>query len=114
MYALKLGGTEDGRHQGGYIVDPQTKQIYMRMVSRKDVPKVTSALFEFYVSKGTPDELSQPGQMGYFFRRVGLPGIIEYLKGRPDTAELMKRTNPNPLISDPFYSNQSLQSNGKA
>ena len=29
-------------------------------------------------------------------------------------AELMKKTNPNPLISDPFYSNQSLQSNGKA
>jgi hypothetical protein len=52
--------------------------------------------------------------MGYFFRRVGLDGIIEYLKGHPDTAELMKRTNPNPLISDPFYSNQSLQSNGKA
>ncbi len=113
VYALKLGGTEDGRHQGGYIVDPQTKQIYMRMVPREQVPKVTSALFEFYVSKGTPEELSKPGQMGYFFRRVGLPGIIEYLKGHPDTAELMKRTNPNPLISDPFYSNQSLQSNGK-
>jgi sulfite reductase beta subunit-like hemoprotein len=114
MYALKLGGTEDGRHQGGYIVDPQTKQIYMRMVPRKDVPKVTGALFEFYVSKGSPEELSKPGQMGYFFKRVGLPGIIEYLKGHPDTAELMKKTNPNPLISDPFYSNQSLQSNGKA
>jgi sulfite reductase beta subunit-like hemoprotein len=114
MYALKLGGTEDGRHQGGYIVDPQTKQIYMRMVPRKDVPKVTSALFEYYVSKGSKGELSKPGQMGYFFRRVGLPGIIEYLKGHPDTAELMKKTNPNPLISDPFYSNQSLQRNGKA
>ena len=51
--------------------------------------------------------------MGYFFRRVGLPGIIKYLKGHPDTAELMKKTNPNPLISDPFYSNQSLQGDDK-
>ncbi|MDG6914933.1 MAG: nitrite/sulfite reductase [Nitrososphaerota archaeon] len=109
MYALKLGGTEDGRHQGGYVFDPKARQIYMRMVPRKDVPKVTGALFEFYVSRGSPDELGKPGQMGYFFRRVGLEGIIEYLKGHPDTAELMKRTFPNPLPStDPFYLNQSL------
>jgi sulfite reductase beta subunit-like hemoprotein len=112
LYALKLGGTEDGRHQGGYIADPVTHQIYMRMVPRKDVPKVTNALFEFYVSKGTRDELSKPGQMGYFFRRVGLEGIIEYLKGNPDTAELMKKTVPSPLPSDPFYLNQSLMKNG--
>jgi len=25
----------------------------------------------------------------------------------------MKRTNPNPLISDPFYSNQSLQTTAR-
>jgi len=25
IYALKLGGTEDGRHQGGYIIDPKTE-----------------------------------------------------------------------------------------
>ncbi|HUI01318.1 MAG TPA: nitrite/sulfite reductase [Nitrososphaerales archaeon] len=109
MYALKLGGTEDGRHQGGYIHDPKTHQIYMRMVPRKDVPKVTNALFEFYVSKGTQEELSEPGQMGYFFRRVGLEGIVEFLKTHPDTAELMKKTFPNPLpTTDPFYLNQSL------
>ncbi len=108
LYALKLGGTEDGRHQGGYLVDPKTLQIYMRMVPRKEVPKVTSALFEFYVSKGSQEELSRPGQMGYFFRRVGLEGVIEYLKNHPDTADMMKRTTPNPLSSDPSYSNQSL------
>lgn len=113
MYALKLGGTEDGRHQGGYIHDPKTHEIYMRMVPRKDVPKVTNALFEFYVSKGNEEELSRPGHMGYFFRRVGLGGIIEFLKGHPDTAALMKRTFPNPLpTTDPFYLNQSLAENG--
>jgi sulfite reductase beta subunit-like hemoprotein len=114
LYALKLGGTEDGRHQGGYIADPKTHQIYMRMVPRKDVPKVTSALFEFYLSNGTQEELSKPGKMGYFFRRVGLEGIVEFLKAHPDTAELMKKTFPNPLPSDPFYLNQSLLKNGKS
>lgn len=113
MYALKLGGTEDGRHQGGYIHDPKTHLIYMRMVPRKDVPKVTNALFEFYVSKGTEEELSKQGRMGYFFRRVGLEGIIEFLKSHPDTSELMKKTFPNPLpTTDPFYLNQSLAKNG--
>ena len=111
MYALKLGGTEDGRHQGGYIADPKTHQIYMRMVPRKEVPKVTNALFEFYVSKGNQEELSKPGMMGYFFRRVGLQGIIDYLKAHPDTAELMKRTVPSWLPYDPFYLNQSLMKN---
>ena len=114
MYALKLGGTEDGRHQGGYVADPETHQIYMRMVPRKDVPKVTSALFEFYVANGTQEELSKPGQMGYFFRRVGLEGIVDFLKNHPDTAELMKKMFPNPLPSDPFYLNQSLMKNGKS
>jgi sulfite reductase beta subunit-like hemoprotein len=114
LYALKLGGTEDGRHQGGYLVDPKTLQIHMRLVPRKEVPKVTSALFEFYVSKGSQEELSKPGQMGYFFRRVGIEAIIEYLKNNPDTAQLMKKTTPNPLVSDPFYSNQSLLRDFKA
>jgi sulfite reductase beta subunit-like hemoprotein len=114
IYALKLGGTEDGRNQGGYIIDPKTKQVYMRMVPRDSVPKVTSALFEFYVSNGTKQELSEPGQMGYFFKRVGLEGIIGFLRSHPDTAELMKKAFPNTLVSDPFYSNQSLQANGSA
>jgi len=109
LYALKLGGTEDGRNQGGYIADPTTHQVYMRMVPRKDVPKVTNALFEFYFAEGTKEELSKPGQMGYFFKRVGLEGIVEFLKSHPDTAELMKKTIPTPLQSDPFYLNQSLQ-----
>jgi sulfite reductase beta subunit-like hemoprotein len=113
LYALKLGGTEDGRHQGGYLVDPKSLQIYLRLVPRKEVPKVVNALFEFYVSKGSPEELSKPGQMGYFFRRVGIEAIIDYLKAHPDTAELMKKTTPNPLVSDPFYSNQSLLRNLK-
>lgn len=109
MYALKLGGTEDGRHQGGYIHDPRTHEIYLRMVPRKDVARVTNALFEFYVSKGNEEELSKPGQMGYFFRRVGLEGIIGFLKGHPDTADLMKRAFPNPLpTTDPFHLNESL------
>ena len=34
----------------------------MRMVPRKDVPKVTSALFEFYVSKGSNEELRGRGR----------------------------------------------------
>jgi sulfite reductase beta subunit-like hemoprotein len=50
MYMLKLGGTEDGRNQGWSLVDPDTKEIYLRSVPKKDVARITDALFEFYTT----------------------------------------------------------------
>ena len=61
MYMLKLVGTEDGRHQGGSLIDPDTPdKIYLRNVPRMDVAIVTDALFEFYASNRLPEE-ARPG-----------------------------------------------------
>lgn len=98
-YALKLGGTEDGRHLGGLLIDPETQEIYLKTVARNDVAVVTDALFEFYVSQRLDDE-KQSGSMGYFFQRVGLKAIIEWLKSRPETTSLMKKTIKNPLAAE--------------
>jgi len=90
-YQLKLGGTEDGRHQGEPLLDPETGEMYLRSVPRDEVAKVTDALFEFYVANGLPGE-----GMGYFHRRVGTAAIIRYLQSNPTTAELMKTTYKSP------------------
>jgi sulfite reductase beta subunit-like hemoprotein len=99
MYMLKLGGTEDGRHQGGSLIDPDTPdKIYLRNVPRKDVVTVTDALFEFYASNRLPEE-ARPGGMGYFFRRVGTKTITEWLKNNQRTANLMAKPSMNPVPS---------------
>lgn len=109
MYALKLGGTEDGRHLGGLLIDPETQEIYLKTVPRKDVAAVTDALFEFYASQRTVEEKFS-GSMGYFFQRVGPRVVIEWLKNRPETASLMTKTVKNPLAAekDPALANPSL------
>ncbi len=50
--------------------------------------------------------------MGYFFKGVGLKGIIEWLKKNPETAEVMKKTIKSPLASEPGLANPSLHSEG--
>ena len=109
MYALKFGGTEDGRHQGGLLLDPESQEIYLKTVPRKDVPIVTDALFEFYTFNCTAEE-RKGGSMGYFFRRIGPLAIIAWLKNNPKTSALMARTIKNPLAleKDPRLLNPSL------
>jgi hypothetical protein len=86
-------GTEDGRHQGIPLIDPDTKEEYLHFVPRKYVATVTDALFEYYIkNRSTINEECEPGKMGYFMRRVGPKQIISYLKSNPKTAELMKNT----------------------
>ena len=95
---LKLGGTEDGRNQGWPLVDPDTNEIYLRNVPKKDVARITDALFEFYttnMSSLSSYECRQGG-MGYFFGRIGPKMIIQWLKSNPKTADLMK---PLPIFS---------------
>ena len=99
MYMLKLGGTEDGRYQGASLIDPDIPdKIYLRNVPRMDVATVTDALFEFYASNRLPEE-ARPGGMGYFFRRVGVKSIIDWLKSDPRTVGLIARPSRNPIPS---------------
>ena len=105
MYMLKLGGTEDGRNQGWSLVDPDINEIYLRNVPKKDVARITDALFEFYTTNmsSLSSYERKEGGMGYFFRRIGPKTVIEWLKSNPKTADLMK---PLPLFS---HSKQQLK-----
>ena len=92
LYQLTIMGTEDGRHQGGPLIDPDTKEQYLHFVPRKDVATVTDTLFEFCIRNRSKEEEHRPGGMGYFLRRIGTKEIISYLKSNPKTADLMKKT----------------------
>jgi sulfite reductase beta subunit-like hemoprotein len=95
LYQLTIMGTEDGRHQGGPLIDSDSKEQYLRFVPRKDVATVTDTLFEFFIknrSKEGGEEEIRPGGMGYFLRRIGAKEIIYYLKSNPKTKDLMKKT----------------------
>jgi sulfite reductase beta subunit-like hemoprotein len=112
MYSLKIGGTEDARNQGGLLIDPETGEVYLRMVPKKDVATVTDALFEFYLqNRNTLDDKEkspQQGGMGYFFKRVGAKAIIEWLKKNPSTAKLMEKTSRSQDLPEKKLVNPSL------
>jgi sulfite reductase (NADPH) hemoprotein beta-component len=91
LYQLVLMGTQDGRHQGTPLVDPDTGEQYLHFVPRKDVATITDSLFEYYIRNRSEEE-DRPGGMGYYLRRVGTKEIISYLKSNPRTADLMKKT----------------------
>ena len=90
-YQLKVGGTEDGRHQGEPLIDRETGEMYLRSVPREEVATVTDALFEFYTANRLPGE-----GMGYYHQRIATELIIKYLKENPRTAQLMKTTYKSP------------------
>ena len=98
LYQLTVMGTEDGRHQGEPVTDPDTGDEYLHFVPRQNVVTVTDALFEYYVTNRSEEE-ARLGGMGYFLRRVGAKEIISYLKSNPKTADLMKKTFRGILIS---------------
>ena len=90
LYQLTLMGTEDGRHQGIPLIDPDTKEEYLHFVPRKYVATVTDALFEYYIkNRSTINEECEPGKMGYFMRRIVQTKYF-ISKVKPKTAELMK------------------------
>ena len=86
LYQLIIMGVEDGKHQGGPLMDPETNEQYLRFVPRNEIAVVTDALFELY-SENKSTEESRPGGMGYFFRRINAKGIISSLKSNPKTVE---------------------------
>ncbi|MFQ5999045.1 MAG: nitrite/sulfite reductase, partial [Candidatus Bathyarchaeia archaeon] len=90
QYQLKIGGSEDGRNLGAPVADPDTDETYLMYTPRKDVAIVTDALFEFYMNSRQLDE-AKPGDMGYFFRRIGMKAIIRYLKENRGTFRLMAK-----------------------
>jgi len=91
MYMLKLGGSEDGSHQGTALV--RDGKLYLRQVMREDVPKVCAALFDFYNNNKRDGE-----DMGAYHRRVGVEAILDFLGSREDTQHVLDKTAPAPFL----------------
>ena len=98
QYALKLGGSEDGRYQGQWItgVDPNKpekgEQWLLRRVSKKDAVTVTAALFDHYNANRQDGE-----DMGTYHRRIGQEAIVAHLRSLPEVEPLLKKTFPKPF-----------------
>ena len=87
MYMLKLGGSEDGRHQGTALVEDD--KLYLRQVPRDKVKIVTATLFEFWKANREDGE-----NLGAYHRRIGVSAILNHLRENPDTAPLLEKTAP--------------------
>ena len=97
MYALKVGGSEDGRYQGTWLVGEEhdgEQKMYLRQCKRERVPDVTQALFDYYLS----NRQGEAEDMGAFHRRVGAQAIIDWLKRNEQTADLMEKTAKAPYL----------------
>ncbi len=97
MYGLKLGGSEDARYQGTWIVaDDEAGEAkwFLRQCPREKVPDVTAALFDHYLAnRDSPEQ-----DMGAFLRAMGPDAIVAMLKADPATAEAMEKTAPPPYL----------------
>lgn len=94
LYALKLGGSEDARHQGVWLT--QDDRWYLRQIPRDRVAGVCAALFDYYFA----NRLDEREDMGACVRRVGTDAIIAYLKVEPRTTDLMQKTYNAPYLPD--------------
>ncbi len=91
MYALKLGGSEDGSSQGVFLTDGE--QWYLRQIPREQCAVVVATLIDFHRAQAKPGE-----KMGAFHQRIGAAGLIAQLKADPRTAPLMEKTKDAPYI----------------
>lgn len=106
QYALRLGGSEDGRYQGQWMtgVDPKKpakgEQWLLRRVSKQEAVTVTAALFDFYNANKQDGE-----DMGAYHRRIGLDAVVEHLRANEATAPLLDKTFPLPFMPYDFAGN---------
>ncbi len=91
MYMLKLGGSEAGTHQGTELI--RDGKLYLRQVSREDVPKVCAALFDYYKANKKQGE-----DMGAFHRRMGVGPILDFLASRDDVKHVLDKTAPETFL----------------
>lgn len=89
IYMVKLGGTEDARHQGVPLPGETEKTIYLRNLPRNQCAPLIDALFRNYAAHRHDGE-----ELGYFHRRIGERAIIEFLRQDPATAPLMAKASP--------------------
>ena len=93
MYGVKLGGSEDGRHQGNWVV--VDGKWYMRQVPRDSVPTLIHALFDLHDAEKEDGE-----DFGATMRRLGARHVVDYLASREDTQALVAKALPAPYIPE--------------
>lgn len=91
-YQLKVGGTEDCRHQGGPLVEDG--KAYLRSVPRDRVPQLLDTLFKWYET-----EKVEPESLGYFLRRQGNTRILSYIQGHEAVADLAEKGLPHLAVT---------------
>lgn len=92
MYMLKLGGSEDGRHQGTALVE--NDELFLRQVPRDKVATVTTTLIDLARANG----YQNGDDMGGIFRKLGTAAILQHLRDTPATAEVMQKTAKAPYL----------------
>ena len=85
LYMLKLGGSEDGRHQGTCLV--HKGRLFLRQVSRSHVADVTASLFDLWRRHRNSGE-----DLGAFLRRYETSNIIAHFKNNPTLSPLTEKT----------------------
>ncbi len=87
VYQLKLmfGKSEDGILARDLICDDKK---YLRNIPSEDIPAVISILIKNYLTNKNQDE----NEISVFHERIGIHGILELLKNRPETAHLLEKT----------------------
>ena len=96
MYAVKLGGSESGRHQGRFLV--KDGEWYLRQVPRDKVADLIVTLFDWHTAKAKSNGHAE--DLGAFLRRQGADAIIDYLAADERTAELCEKTAREPFIPE--------------
>jgi sulfite reductase (NADPH) hemoprotein beta-component len=96
MYMLKIGGGEDGRHQGTPLVEGE--KLFFRQVPRKGVTLVCAVLFENYLANKRGDE-----DLGGFHRRVGHQAVLDVLRNDPRTAPFAVKSAPAPFVPEALH-----------
>jgi sulfite reductase beta subunit-like hemoprotein len=87
FYQLKLlFGNQDGEHLAKDLIEGGEK--YLRLIPKELITDVISALIDNYIKNKNEDE----NNIALFHKRIGMSGIIKFLKTNKTTATLMKKT----------------------
>lgn len=94
MYSIRLGGSEDARHQGHALIEDG--QWHLRRIPRDRVADVIATLFDHYKQDKQDGE-----DLGAFIRRIGAADVIARLKADDRAADLFEKTYDAPYVPEP-------------
>ncbi|MCE9591749.1 MAG: nitrite/sulfite reductase [Planctomycetes bacterium] len=93
LYSIKLGASEDARHQGEYLA--WQGRWYLKQTPRERMPQLIAALFDLHKKQGASDP-----DLGATIRRIGFGAVVDYLKSHPVVGDLMVKTHDAPYVPD--------------